>query len=294
MTTEQTGSTRIGGHLVVETLEALGADVAFGVPGVHALAIWEALRTSSIAVYGARTELCAGFAADGYARSSGRPAPLLLSTGPGALNSLTAVMEAASSHVPVVAISSQIPTELLGRGRGYLHELPDQLASFAPLVKQASRASSAEAIPGVLARAWQVAMTPPCGPVFVEIPVDLLTGETAVPAPGPVQIDVRAARRRCRRRGGGAGCGGAAGHLGGRGRDPRGRAGRAACAGRATRRAGGDDVHGQGSAGGGPSPVGRLRLRRGGLPGPAVRRRRRARRRHRAGRRDDRPVRAAL
>jgi acetolactate synthase-1/2/3 large subunit len=182
--------TRIGGHLVVETLEALGAEVAFGVPGVHALAIWEALRTSPIAVYGTRTELCAGFAADGYARSSGRAAPLLLSTGPGALNSLTAVMEAASSHVPVVAIASQIPTEMLGRGRGYLHELPDQLASFAPLVKHAGRASSAEAIPGVLARAWQVALTPPCGPVFVEIPVDLLTGEASAPAPGPFQIDV--------------------------------------------------------------------------------------------------------
>ena len=109
-------STRIGGHLVVETLQALGAEVAFGVPGVHALAIWEALRTSPIEVYGTRTELCAGFAADGYARSTGRPAPLLLSTGPGALNSLTAVMEAAGSHVPVVAISSQIPPICSGAG----------------------------------------------------------------------------------------------------------------------------------------------------------------------------------
>ena len=130
---------RIGGHLVTETLQALGAQVAFGVPGIHSLAIWEALRTSPITAYGNRTELCAGFAADGYARSTARPAPLLLSTGPGALNSLTAMMEAASSHVPVVAISSQIPSELLGRGRGYLHELPDQLASFAPLVKHAER-----------------------------------------------------------------------------------------------------------------------------------------------------------
>lgn len=190
MSTQQIELTRIGGHVVVETLEALGAEAAFGVPGVHALAIWEALRTSPIDVYGTRTELCAGFAADGYARSSGRAATLLLSTGPGALNSLTAVMEAASSHVPVVAIASQIPTEMLGRGRGYLHELPDQLASFAPLVKHAARASSAEAIPGVLARAWQVALTPPCGPVFVEIPVDLLTGEAAAPAPGPPPISV--------------------------------------------------------------------------------------------------------
>jgi acetolactate synthase-1/2/3 large subunit len=190
MTAGHLTPTRIGGHLVVETLEALGAEVAFGVPGIHALAIWEALRTSPITAYGTRTELCAGFAADGYARSCGRAAALLLSTGPGALNSLTAVMEAASSHVPVVAIASQIPTELLGRGRGYLHELPDQLASFAPLVKHASRASSAEAIPGVLARAWQVALTPPCGPVFVEIPVDLLTGEARVPAPGPLPVEI--------------------------------------------------------------------------------------------------------
>jgi acetolactate synthase I/II/III large subunit len=166
---------RIGGHLVAESLAALGAEAAFGVPGIHALAIWEGLRNGPIAVYGARTELCAGFAADGYARSSGRPAPLLLSTGPGALNSLTAIMEAASSHVPVVAISSQIPSDMVGRGRGYLHELTDQLASFRPLVKYAARAESAEAIPGLIAEAWRVALSPPSGPAYVEIPVDLLT-----------------------------------------------------------------------------------------------------------------------
>jgi acetolactate synthase-1/2/3 large subunit len=176
-----TGGPRIGGHLVAESLTALGAEVAFGVPGVHSLAIWEALRTSPIEVYGNRTELCAGFAADGYARSSGRPAPLLLSTGPGALNSLTAIMEAASSHVPVIAVSSQIPSDLVGAGRGYLHELPEQLASFRPLVKHAVRAGSADAIPEVLARAWQVAVTPPSGPVYVEIPVDLLRAEVREP-----------------------------------------------------------------------------------------------------------------
>src|SRR5918997_5049042 len=125
----QAVETRIGGHLVAESLEALGAEVAFGLPGIHALAIWEGLRTSDVRFLGFRTELNAGFAADGYARASGRPAPLLLSTGPGALNSLTPLMEAASAHVPVIAIASQIPSELLARRRGYLHELPDQLAS---------------------------------------------------------------------------------------------------------------------------------------------------------------------
>lgn len=169
--------TRIGGHVVVECLEALGAEAVFGLPGIHALAIWDGLRESRLRYLGFRTELNAGFAADGYARASGKPAPLLLSTGPGALNSLTALMEAASAHVPVVAIASQIPRELIGRGRGYLHELRDQRASFAPLVKWTGRAEQAAELPDVLAEAWRQALTPPSGPVFVEIPVDVLTGE---------------------------------------------------------------------------------------------------------------------
>ena len=190
---------RIGGHLVAESLAALGAEAAFGVPGIHALPIWEGLRDQAtdrgaISVYGTRTELAAGFAADGYARSSGQPAPLFLSTGPGALNSLTALMEAASAHVPVVAVSSQIPSHLIGRGRGYLHELPDQLASFAPIVKAATRAHSIESIPGLLAQAWRIALTPPSGPVYLEIPVDLLSA----PAPGgPVTMLEAMVERQC-------------------------------------------------------------------------------------------------
>ena len=171
-----------GGSLVAEALEAAGAEVAFGVPGIHALAIWEGLRESSVRAVGLRTELDAGFAADGYARTSGRPAPLLLSTGPGALISLAALMEAASAHVPVVAIASQIPSGLVGRGRGFLHELPDQLASFAPVVKWAARAESGAEIPHLVAEAWRRALTPPSGPVFLEIPVDLLAAETDAPA----------------------------------------------------------------------------------------------------------------
>ncbi|HSK17116.1 MAG TPA: thiamine pyrophosphate-binding protein [Gaiellaceae bacterium] len=200
----QTVKARTGGSLVAESLEAAGAEVAFGVPGIHALPIWEGLRTSRVRTIGLRTELSAGFAADGYARTSGRPAPLLLSTGPGALISLAALMEAASAHVPVVAIASQIPSELIGRGRGFLHELPDQLASFAPVVKWAARAESASEIPRLVAEGWRRALTPPSGPVFLEIPLDVLSGETSLPplaeldveplpAPLPPPDDLRAA-----------------------------------------------------------------------------------------------------
>jgi acetolactate synthase-1/2/3 large subunit len=195
----QTVKARTGGRLVAESLEALGAEVAFGVPGIHALTVWDGLRASSIGAVGLRTELSAGFAADGYARTSGRPAPLLLSTGPGALISLAALMEAASAHVPVVAIASQIPRDLIGAGRGFLHELPDQKASFEPVVKWAARAERIEEIPGLLAEAWRRALTPPSGPVFVEIPVDVLAGETdaevgeldAAPAELPLPEEAR-------------------------------------------------------------------------------------------------------
>lgn len=173
--------TRTGGHVVVESLRALGAGAVFGLPGIHALPIWEALRESEIRTYGFRTELNAGFAAHGWAQVTGRPAPLLLSTGPGALNSLTALMEAASAHVPVVAIASQIPSQLIGRGRGYLHELPDQLASFAPIVKWAARVANAEELAGRIAEAWRRAATPPSGPTYVEVPTDLLSAAAGVP-----------------------------------------------------------------------------------------------------------------
>jgi acetolactate synthase-1/2/3 large subunit len=180
-------SGRLGGHLVAESLAALGATDVFGVPGVHALSIWDGLHDGPLRTLGLRTELCAGFAADGYARASGRVAPLLLSTGPGALNSLTALMEAASAHVPVVAISSQEPRALIGRGRGFLHELPDQRAVFAPVVKRTWRAESADALPELLAAAWREALTPPAGPAYVEIPVDVL--EAPAPRAAPAALD---------------------------------------------------------------------------------------------------------
>jgi acetolactate synthase-1/2/3 large subunit len=84
-----------------------------------------------------------------------------------------------------VAIASQIPRDLIGAGRGFLHELPDQQASFAPVVKWTARAESAGEIPELLAEAWRRSLTPPSGPAFLEIPVDVLAGDTDVPPGEP-------------------------------------------------------------------------------------------------------------
>ncbi|MFJ2603602.1 MULTISPECIES: thiamine pyrophosphate-binding protein [unclassified Streptomyces] len=173
---------RNGGDLVVETLAGLGATTVFGLPGQHALGMFDALRRSDLRYVGLRVENNAGFAADAYGRITGEAAPLLLSTGPGALTSLAALHEAASASAPVLAISSQIPTAGLGGGRhGYLHELPDQAASFRGVVKSVHTVRSPSQIPSALAEAWKSALTAPHGPVWVEIPQDVLLAETLLP-----------------------------------------------------------------------------------------------------------------
>ena len=133
----------------------------------------------------------AGFAADAYARLTGSVAPLLVSTGPGALMSLAALQESAAASAPVLGISSQIPTAGLGGGRkGYLHELRDQQASFRDVVKSVHTVRAASQIPSALAAAWACALEAPSGPVWVEIPQDVLLAATDVPTSRP--------RPRCR------------------------------------------------------------------------------------------------
>lgn len=173
---------RTGGDLVLETLRGLGAATVFGLPGQHALGMFDALRRSDLTYVGLRVENNAGFAADAYGRVTGEAAPLLLSTGPGALMSLAALQEAAAASAPVLAIGSQVPTAGLGGGRrGHLHELRDQQASFRDVVKSVHTVRTQSQIPSAIAAAWESALTAPHGPVWVEIPEDVLRAETALP-----------------------------------------------------------------------------------------------------------------
>lgn len=166
---------RIGGDVVLETLLALGARGVVGLPGQHALGLFDALRRSELAYLSARVENNAGFMADGFARVTGDVAPLLLSTGPGALTSLAALQEAAASSIPVLALSAQIPVAGLGGGRhGYLHELPQQSDSFRGIVKHVVTVRTMSQIPTAIAEAWRIASAAPQGPVLVEIPQDIL------------------------------------------------------------------------------------------------------------------------
>jgi acetolactate synthase-1/2/3 large subunit len=170
---------------LVAALEAAGVEVVFGLPGVHNLAAWEALRTSPIRLIGVRHEQAAAYAADGYARTTGRVGVALVTTGPGAANTLGAVGEAWASRSPVVVIATDVPTGLRRPGvhRGMLHEVPDQAGLFAPVTKATLRVQRAEEVGAVVVRALAEAGRAPSRPVYVEVPTDLLGAEGPLPAP---------------------------------------------------------------------------------------------------------------
>src|ERR671927_1088197 len=119
-----------GADLLVQLLRDHDVELVFGLPGVHNLALWEALRASPIRLVGVRHEQAAAYAADGYARATGRLGVALTTTGPGAANTLGAVGEAWASRSPILVIATHIPSGLrrAGQYRGVLHEATDQAA----------------------------------------------------------------------------------------------------------------------------------------------------------------------
>jgi len=168
-----------GAGLAVAALERAGVEVAFGLPGVHNLALWRALGESPIRLVGVRHEQTAAYAADGYARATGRIGVALTTTGPGAANTLGAVGEAWASRQPILVIATDVPTRLRRPGvwRGALHEATDQAAMFEPVVKRTFRVREADALGATLETAARVALEAPRRPVYVEVPTDLLSAQ---------------------------------------------------------------------------------------------------------------------
>lgn len=174
---------RNGGDLVVETLEALGATTVFGIPGQHALGLFDALSRSDLTFVSSRVENNSAFAADGFARATGEVGVLFLSTGPGALTSLAGLQEAYATGVPMIVIASQIPLEGLGaRRKGMLHQLDDQKASAANVTKSQRLIQHASGIPSAIQDAWTEAVSSPQGPVWIEVPQNVLLDPVMVPA----------------------------------------------------------------------------------------------------------------
>jgi acetolactate synthase-1/2/3 large subunit len=166
---------------ILEALSELGVELAFGLPGVHNLPIWKALSDSPIRLVGVRHEQTAVYAADGYARATGKLGVALVTTGPGAANTLGATGEAMASGSPVLVIATDIPAKLRRPGvySGVLHETRDQAAMFAPVTRAASTATAPDALADEVLAAGLKALEAPTGPVYLGVPTDFLSA--AVP-----------------------------------------------------------------------------------------------------------------
>ena len=170
-----------GAQAVVKSLEAEGVDTVFALPGVQIMPLFDALHASrQIRLITCRHEQTTTYAADGYARVTGKPGVALVVPGPGATNALAGVGDAYATSSPVLLISGQIPSASLGRNQGQLHEIEDQLDIFRPLTKWVDRQTAPAGIPGSIHEAFRQMTTGRPRPVELEFTPDALRARAEI------------------------------------------------------------------------------------------------------------------
>jgi len=183
-----------GGEAIVSGLVAHGVDTVFGLPGAQIYGLFDAFQQAQMKVIGARHEQACGYMAFGYARSTGRVGVFSVVPGPGVLNAGAALLTAFGSNEPVLCLTGQVPKAFLGKGRGHLHEMPDQLATLRTFVKWADRIEYPGHAPVAVSRAFCEMLSGRKGPASLEMPWDVFTERAEVgpaktfdlfPAPQP-------------------------------------------------------------------------------------------------------------
>ena len=180
-----------GGEAIVDGLLRHGIDTVFGLPGVQVYGLFDAFARNAnwLRLINARHEQTTAYMALGYACATGRPSAYAVVPGPGVLNTTAALATAWGVNAPVLCLTGQVPSAMLGRGRGQLHELPDQLATLRTLLKWAERIEHPAAAPDLVARAFQAMLSGRRGPVALEMPWDQFaaTAEVVPQEPLPLQ-----------------------------------------------------------------------------------------------------------
>lgn len=171
------------GELVARFLEACGVKTAYGVISIHNMPILDALHTrGQIRFVSARGEAGACNMADACARVTGVLGVCVTSTGTGCGNAAGAMVEAMTAGTPLLHLTGQIESEFLDRDLGFIHEHPAQLAMLQSVGKQAFRIRNPETALATLRESVRMAFTPPCGPVSIEIPIDVQAMSLPLPA----------------------------------------------------------------------------------------------------------------
>ncbi|MGC9994550.1 MAG: biosynthetic-type acetolactate synthase large subunit [Terriglobia bacterium] len=178
-----------GSELLLESLRRQQVEVFFGLPGGAVLPLYDALYSANIRHLLVRHEQAAAFAADGYARVTGKPGVCLGTSGPGATNLITGLTSAMMDSIPVVALTGQVPLALIGKDA---FQEADTIGISLPSTKQSFLVRSASEVPGVIQAAFKSAVSGRPGPVLVDLPKSVLM-ETAEanfpPAAGQVPAE---------------------------------------------------------------------------------------------------------
>ncbi|NLK20075.1 MAG: acetolactate synthase large subunit, partial [Synergistaceae bacterium] len=170
-----------GARMVVEALAAEGVKCVFGIPGGSVIPLYDALYDAPFAHVLMRHEQAAAHAADGYARASGKPGVCICTSGPGFTNILTGLATAYMDSVPLVAISGQVATHLIGTDA---FQESDTFGSSLAAVKHSFLVRSVEELPEALKGAFEIAVSGRPGPVLIDLPVDIQRTEGEFYYPG--------------------------------------------------------------------------------------------------------------
>ena len=165
-----------GAQALVRSLECQGVDIVFGLPGGAILPAYDPLRSSSLRHVLVRHEQGAGHAAEGYAWATGRTGVCMATSGPGATNLVTALADAYMDSVPIVAITGQVPTAMIGTDA---FQESDITGITAPITKHNELVTDPGRIAAAIAEAFHIAETGRPGPVLVDLPKDVLQATTS-------------------------------------------------------------------------------------------------------------------
>ena len=178
-----------GAEMVVQSLRDEGVEYVFGYPGGAVLDIYDAIHTlGGIEHILVRHEQAAVHMADGYARATGKVGCVLVTSGPGATNAITGILTAYTDSVPLVVISGQVMSSLIGRDA---FQECDMVGISRPVVKHSFIVKKAEDIPTVLKKAFYIASTGRPGPVVVDIPKDAVNPNNKYPYEYPKSVELR-------------------------------------------------------------------------------------------------------
>src|ERR1700755_959962 len=170
--------TLTGAARLVKCMEEQGVEYIFGLSGVAAMPIFDALVDSDIKLILTRHEQGATHMADGYARSTGKPGVVLVTSGPGATNTVTGLLTALMDSVPMIVLTGQTITPMLGKDA---FQEADVTGITYPVVKHSYLVRNANDIPRIMKEAFHIATTGRPGPVLIDLPKDV----TSAPCPAP-------------------------------------------------------------------------------------------------------------